>query len=83
MFNFFINNLPNIEFGKTVLFADDAVIYVTDNELEICIRKIKYVINELSVWLNNNKLVPNISKTKLMLFTPRLVCLKPDVLFND
>ena len=40
------------------------------------------LICELSTWLRNNKLIPNVTKTKLMLFTPRPVDVLPDVYFN-
>ena len=41
------------------------------------------IIDELTIWLDKNKLVPNTKKTKLMIFTPRKLIDIPDVYFNN
>ena len=82
LFNIFINDLVTLTDAKSILYADDAVIYVTDKNLNNCIDKMNNVISELSLWLINNKLVPNISKTKLMLFTSHRIINKPAIYFN-
>ena len=82
LFNIFIDDIVNINIAKKVLFADDAVFYINEKSLELCIRKVNMLIEELSSWLRNNKLIPNVAKTKLMLFTPRPIDELPDVFFS-
>ena len=82
LFNLFINDIVNVGIAEKVLFADDAVFYVTAKTLPLCIEKLKKLINELSDWLKNNKLVPNVTKTKLMMFTPRPTEMLPDIFFD-
>ena len=82
LFNIFINDITNIGNAEKVLFADDAVFYVTASTLALCIEKLEILIKDLSEWLKNNKLIPNVTKTKLMMFTPRHTRILPDVLFN-
>ena len=72
----------NVGDAKKVLFADDAVFYVTATTLVSCIEKMTTLINELSEWLRSNKLIPNVNKTKLMMFTPRPVDDLPDIFFD-
>ena len=81
-FNIFFNDLVLINDCKKIMFADDAVIYVSDSNFESCINKVNNIIDSLSDWLNKNKLTPNISKTKLMLFTVKQPKVVPDVYFN-
>ena len=82
LFNLFINDICNIKLAKKVLFADDTVLYVTDLTLSGCIEKTKHVINELTQWLFENKLLANKEKTKLMLISPRVVTHLPNIEFN-
>ena len=82
LFNIFIDDIVNIKVAKKVLFADDAIFYINEKSLDLCISKVKRLIEELSLWLKNDKLIPNVQKTKLMLFTPRPVGELPDVFFN-
>ena len=82
LFNIFIDDIVNIKTAKKVLFADDAVFYINEKSLELCINKVNLLIEELSAWLRNNKLIPNVEKTKLMMFTPRPVDELPDIFFN-
>ena len=82
LFNIYINDIVGVGDAKKILFADDAVFYVTEKSLVMCIEKIKRLIKELSEWLQNNKLVANVNKTKLMMVTPRPFDNLPDVYFN-
>lgn len=82
LFNIYINDIVKVGDAKKILFADDAVFYITERTLEMCIVKIKQLINDLSEWLKNNKLVANVNKTKLMMVTPRPFDDLPDVYFN-
>ena len=83
LFNLFINDIVDVNPSQTILFADDAVMYVTDSCFKNCIEKIRRVIDNLSKWLVNNRLVPNVNKTKLMMFSPRPVNNIPDIYFNQ
>ena len=83
LFNLFIDDITNIKVADKILFADDAVFYVTDASLATCITKLNLCISELSTWFYNNKLTLNTDKTKLMLFTPRHVDNLPVVRFNN
>ena len=82
LIHLFINDIVNISNVEKVLFADDAVFYVTAETLTLCIEKVNLLIEKLSEWLEKNRLIPNTIKTKLMLFTPRPFGVLPDVLFN-
>ena len=82
-FNIFINDICSIGSAKKILFADDAVFYITASSLESCIYELNQLLNKLSEWLLNNKLVANASKTKLMIFTPKLINNLPDIYFNN
>ena len=82
-FNIFINDIMETVPSKSIFYADDGVFYVTDNTLNGCVELIKTVLIHLSSWLFNNKLVPNVEKTKLMLFTPKQVNEFPSIYFNN
>ena len=82
LFDIFVNDIENIDSCKKVLFADDTVLYVNDLKFKDCINKISSVVYDLTNWLNNNRLVPNTEKTKVMLITPRPVTDLQPVIFN-
>ena len=67
-FNIFINDICSISTAKKILFANDAVFYITDSSLQSCIYKLNQLFNQLSKWLLNNKLIANGSKSKLMIY---------------
>ena len=81
-FNIFFNDLVLIDDCEMILFADDAVIYVSDINLQLCINKVNNLVKRLNVWLGHNKLTPNISKTKLMLFSVKQPNILPDIYFS-
>ncbi len=67
LFILYINNLPFvIKNCETFLYADDTAIIATGrDEVEITL-KLNEAMNAASLWLNNNKLSLNVSKTKCM-----------------
>ena len=69
LFLIFINDLPQcLKHCKSILYADDTLLYYstkTENELQ---DKINEDLNSLSQWLNNNLLTLNYEKTKFMIF---------------
>ena len=83
LFNLFINDIFNIPIADKVLFADDTVLYVNSSSFDACILAIKNVISNLSLWLNENNLLVNTDKTKLMIITPRHINHLPDIYFNN
>ena len=82
LFNLFINDIVSVGDAKKILFADDAVFYITEDSLEQCVIKMRFLITDLSEWLKKNKLIPNVDKTKLMMFTPRPIEGLPDIYFD-
>ena len=83
LFNIFINDVIEAIPSKSILYADDGVFYVTHTEFDSCVEVMKLVLDRLSIWLYNNKLIPNIEKTKLMVFTPKRIKILPDIYFNN
>ena len=58
------------------------MLYLSDPDLDVCAAKMNSVLVELSSWLTRNRLVANISKTKIMLISPRPKNFVPDIYFN-
>ena len=86
LFHIFINDLANFSISHgfyPTLFADDAVFQCSGSTLEDVIYKLNYFIPNLSEWLAMNRLTPNVSKTKLMLFSHVNIVDPPDVYFNN
>ena len=83
LFNLYIDDLVrNVRGCKSILYADDAVLYVSDSSLPAAIDKIAIAIQGLERWLCSNALVANEDKTKLMLFYPKIPSAFPAVTFN-
>ena len=59
LFNLFINNITSIKKYKIILFAVDAVIYVTANTFLETIDILNQVIECFDRWLKLNKLILN------------------------
>ena len=55
----------------TVLFADDAAFVLTARTLEGLLAKIRNIFSDIAGYLDVNRLVPNATKSKLMIFTSR------------
>lgn len=70
LFNLYINDICDLQSCNKILYADDAILYVTDASFDVCIDKAKSIISALSLWLKNNKLIPNLEKTSLMYISP-------------
>ena len=82
LFNLYINDVIDKVPGGKVFYADDGVFYVSHQNFDLCIGKVNELINELSIWLYNNKLIANLEKTKIMFFSPRKIDVLPDIQFN-
>ena len=53
----------------TVLFADDAAFVLTARTLEDLLTKIRNIFSDITGYLGVNRLVPNATKSKLMMFS--------------
>ena len=69
LFLIYIDDLDNhLEYCNIKLYADDTVLYWTNEEEGTCHSNVRQDMNLLFEWCNTNKLTVNIKKTKLMLF---------------
>lgn len=67
LFLIYINDIfSSITNCKIILFADDALIYVSADNANDCYAQMNFDLNKLEVWLQNNKLKLNTDKTKYM-----------------
>ena len=80
-FSLFINDLPLAVEADTVLFADDAAFILKSSSLSDLYEKISKLFSDLSIYLNNNRLIANSAKSKLMMFSSRLTQNLPDLVF--
>lgn len=68
LFLLFINDLPSVTHHKCLLFADDTTLIMKCTNPELYEYEINCAINEIVTWLNENRLMININKTKLIQF---------------
>ena len=74
LFLLFINDINNcLNVGLTsqttcVLFADDTSIVIADKKLDTLLQQGNQALNNIDMWMHNNHLKLNYSKTKFMLF---------------
>ena len=72
LFILFINDLPlNIENGDIDMYADDSTLSVTAKTTSELNTKSNEDMSKITQWCKNNKMVPNVKKTKSMLITTR------------
>ena len=76
LFNIYINDITELG-TKCILFADDAVFYNINENMQSSIVIMQHFLYVLSSWLTKNRLTASETKTKLMMFTP---CIKPVIL---
>ena len=76
LFCLYINDIVDFVDAEVVLFADDAAFIVCGLSLQQLYAKIRKLFSDLNKYLKANKLVPNLSKSKLMYFNSRP---KPDL----
>lgn len=72
LFIIYINDLPTITNYPVSLFADDSTVTVHSNKNDIYEKEINDTIESIINWLNNNNLIINLEKTKIMFFNQRL-----------
>ena len=72
LFVLYINDLLNIfSIFKPILFADDTTLIFSDTSISKLENKMQGGIDQLYVWLNNNKLSLNIDKTNILIVNIR------------
>jgi hypothetical protein len=71
LFNVYINDFPCIinKLAHTILYADDTNILVSANEENELNSELNLVMNCISKWFQNNRLVLNLNKTHVIKFT--------------
>ena len=70
LFIIYINDLPNIsKFAHFILYADDANIIVTGQNVHEVMLKVEQLCNDIVKWVDNNGLALNLKKTKYMVFS--------------
>ena len=67
LFIIYINDICNSSAADNSLFADDAALLVTDDNVKKLKKKVHKEINSLHEWLIRNKLTLNLSKTKYII----------------
>ena len=80
-FLLFINDLPLTVDAYTVLFADDAAFVITASSLKELYSKIEKLVTDITNYLQKNRLVPNSSKSQLMMFSSRPTHNLRDIVF--
>ena len=71
LFCLYINDIVDCVDEEVVLFADDAAFIITAPSLQQLYNRITKLFMDLSKYLTTNKLVPNLSKSKLMYFNSK------------
>ena len=62
--------MPQIcNFAKFILYADDANIFITAENMNEIEQHFKNLSQELNTWVNTNGLMLNVTKTNYMIFT--------------
>ena len=72
LFILYINEIAHIsKVLKCILYADDAVLYCVDRDLQNLIHTLNIEIRNITDWLVCSKLTINVNKTKAVIFTRR------------
>lgn len=83
LFCLYINDIVLAVDAEVVLFADDAAFFLSAPSLSQLYSQINKLFENLSRYLSSNKLVPNLSKSKLMMFSSRNPGNLLDIRFNN
>ena len=72
LFLIYVNDMYCMNLKSTVAqFADDTVLYYSDNDIDVLCNTVQKDLNEVSGWCCFNKLKVNAAKTKAMFFDVR------------
>lgn len=70
LFIIYINDLPKITEHPVVLFADDSTVVFSANNISSLENEINVTLQDIIHWLDDNSLLANLEKTKIMTFNP-------------
>ena len=73
LFIIYINDFPNAVNLETTLFADDTALIKSDESLQALELNVNQNLKLANDWFTANKLTLNVGKTKVMLFSHRIV----------
>ncbi|KAG7313180.1 hypothetical protein JYU34_000272 [Plutella xylostella] len=65
-----------------VLFADDSTAIIKCTDINLYENKINYTLEEIMTWLNNNNLIANLNKTKIIQFHQRKINCDLNIEYN-
>ena len=71
LFCLYVNDIFQVIGGDIILFADDAAFFISAPSLQLLYARIRKLFVDLSNYLQSNKLIPNLIKSKLMYFSSR------------
>ena len=67
LFLLYVNDLPSSSNFIITLFADDTFLQLSDCNIKKLEKRVNNGLSKINVWLRNNKIFLNISKTNYML----------------
>ena len=82
LFCLYINDIVKAVNVEVVLFADDAAFIITADTLDRLYEKIVKLFADLGKYLEVNRLIPNLNKSKLMYFDSRPIPELRNIAFN-
>lgn len=72
LFILFVNDLPSVvRHSEVNLYADDTTVYVADVDPIVVRDKLTEDLNAVACWIDNNGLRMNVSKTNLLVLSPK------------
>ena len=76
LFGVYINDIANSSKLKTLLYADDTVLFMSHKNPQILESSVSTELKQITSWLNDNKLTINLQKTNYMVFGNHKTSLK-------
>ena len=73
LFSLYINDFQNASEIKIARFADDTLLYLSTKKFLGFEKRVNKSLDQISQWINSNKLTINLSKSKLMLVGPSVI----------
>ena len=72
LFIVFVNDLPSVvSHSEVCLYADDTTVYVADEDPAVVRDKLTEDLNAVADWIDRNGLRMNVSKTNLLVLSPK------------